>query len=171
MKNVDAQADSDSGTSRVYRYRMSRMNLAHDSVYAYSCIPQQLQMRRRLVRKTPLGSCLNRMQCRSGHSDENTTNVVRLQNSGCWHMQAAGYLQRKIAHQLELPELRVVSGRDASTSGRFIRTRYTHFQTCIRASIRSTLQQAAGLRLPACCKYSTNHPVIHGCSAGSTSTT
>lgn len=37
-------------------------------------------------------------------------------------MEAAGYAQRKIAHQLKLPSLRSSSGADASTSGRFVRT-------------------------------------------------
>lgn len=126
----------------------------------------------RLALKTPLGSCLNRMQCRLGHSDKTTTAAIWLLNSGCWHMQAAGYLQRKIAHQLELPELRAVSGADASTSGRFIRTRYTHCQFCIRTSIAFTLQQAADISLcfefATCCKYSILYSVIHGCGTGST---
>ena len=55
-------------------------------------------------------------------------------NHDCSHMQAAGYLQRKIAHQVELPELRAVSGADASTSGRFIRTRYTYTLSDLRES-------------------------------------
>lgn len=37
-------------------------------------------------------------------------------------MQAAGHMQRKIAHQLELPNMPASYGTDASTSGRFVRT-------------------------------------------------
>ncbi|DBB02380.1 hypothetical protein WJX82_006529 [Trebouxia sp. C0006] len=37
-------------------------------------------------------------------------------------MEASGYMQRKIAHQLELPSLRAASGTNTGTSGRFIRT-------------------------------------------------
>lgn len=131
------------------------MKLPHESVCACLSVTEQVQMMRRLVLKTPLGSCSNRMQCRSGHCDENMTATICQLNSDCWHIQAAGYLQRKIAHQLDLPELRAVSGADASTSGRFIRTRYTHCQICIRASITSTLQQAADVRLcfPTCCNH------------------
>ena len=38
-------------------------------------------------------------------------------------MQAAGYMQRKIAERIQLPDLRAASSSEASTSGRLLKTR------------------------------------------------
>ena len=37
-------------------------------------------------------------------------------------VQAAGYMQRKIAERILLPDLRTASGTEASTSGRLLKT-------------------------------------------------